>query len=258
MRTLSDAAEPSPRALDRRVGADPTYWLAMLAASALGTNLGDFWVDTLFANRLSSLCSLVIICGVAMLLDRAYAARSAIPYWVAVLALRAAATNVADGLTHDFGLSYPICSVVLGALSLAAATLTRPASAGQVPRVDGRYWLAMLLAGLFGTVAGDMVAHSIGLPAASVGFCAGLAAVIALRARIAPASMLLYWCIILVERCAGTAVGDLLASRRGLALGLPVAMACTGGAFALVLAARARAFAPAAGLRTAGSPNFHN
>ena len=48
----------------------------MLAASALGTNLGDLWVDRLFHNRLTSLASLILICGLAIWQDRRYARRT--------------------------------------------------------------------------------------------------------------------------------------------------------------------------------------
>ena len=37
----------------------------------------------------------------------------------------------------------------------------------------------------------------------------------------------LYWAIVMAERCAGTAVGDALASRRAVALGVPIASVCT-------------------------------
>ncbi|MEA2792054.1 MAG: hypothetical protein QOG73_4460, partial [Acetobacteraceae bacterium] len=36
-----------------------------------------------------------------------------------------------------------------------------------------------------------------------------------------------HWAIVMAERCAGTAVGDALASRRAVALGLPIATVCT-------------------------------
>jgi uncharacterized membrane-anchored protein len=67
-----------------------------------------------------------------------------------------------------------------------------------------------------------------------------LALLIAARGSFAPASILLYWCAILAERCAGTAAGDTIASHRALGLGLPVAIACTGGLLIVALLARAR------------------
>lgn len=90
----------------RAFNASPPYWFAMFAASALGTNLGDFWVDWLYHDRPTSFASLAVICVVSIWADRRYAARSDVAYWVAIVALRAAATNVADYMTHDLALCY--------------------------------------------------------------------------------------------------------------------------------------------------------
>ena len=55
---------------------------------------------------------------------------------------------------------------------------------------------------------------NIGLYNASAALCLMLAALILTRETSAPVSMLLFWSIVMAERCAGTAVGDALASRR--------------------------------------------
>jgi uncharacterized membrane-anchored protein len=85
----------------------------------------------------------------------------------------------------------------------------------------------MFIAGLFGTVAGDLIHHNTGLYDASAALCLALAGLIFAREAGAPASVLLYWSIVMAERCAGTAVGDALASRRAVALGVPLASLCT-------------------------------
>ena len=72
---------------------------------------------------------------------------------------------------------------------------------------------AMLVAGIFGTVVGDFTAHSIGLYAAAGLLVAALLALLAVRAWVFPGAMLAYWVAVLAERCAGTPVGDALASR---------------------------------------------
>ena len=227
---MSEILKPSSRAME----VTNAYWFAMLAASALGTNLGDLWAEILFPGPLTSLASLLIVCVAAIAYDRA-SMRSEAGYWVAIIAMRAAATNVADITTHQLGIGYVTASVALGGLTLVAARFTHPDMArGGSPRVDGAYWTAMFLAGLFGTVAGDLIHHTIGLYVASGVLCLGLAALIISRKALAPLSVVLYWAIIMAERCAGTAVGDMLASRRAVALGLPTASVCT---LALVFAA---------------------
>jgi uncharacterized membrane-anchored protein len=204
------------------------YWFAMLAASALGTNLGDLWAEVILPGRFSSLAFLLCICAAAVWYDRRAAARTEASYWVAIVMMRAAATNLADILTHDLALGYLQVSVLLAALTLIAARFTHPDfSRGASPRVDGGYWTAMFIAGLFGTVAGDLIHHTIGLYTASAALSLLLAGLILARESLAPVSVLLYWSIVMAERCAGTAVGDALASRRAIALGLPLASICT-------------------------------
>jgi uncharacterized membrane-anchored protein len=83
--------------------------------------------------------------------------------------MRAAATNLADILTHDLALSYVLASVLLGILTLIAARFTDPDfSRSGSPRVDGAYWTAIFIASVFGTVAGDLIHHNVGLYNASV------------------------------------------------------------------------------------------
>jgi uncharacterized membrane-anchored protein len=219
--------ELAPTALPQAMDVTHTYWLAMLAASAFGTNLGDLWAATLFPGRLTSLSSLLIICIAAVWLHRRAAARTEAGYWLAIVAMRAAATNLADIVTHDLALGYVVSSVLLAGLTLIAARYTHP-DVSHSPRVDNAYWIAMFIAGVFGTVAGDLIHHTTGMLTASAFLCVTLAGLIVLRETRAPASMLLFWLIVMTERCAGTAIGDALASHRAVGLGVPIAAVCSG------------------------------
>jgi uncharacterized membrane-anchored protein len=214
----------------RALSGNPAYWFSMFAASALGTNLGDFWAEGLSLGLWTSFGSLAVAAGLAMLVDRRIGWRTNGAYWVAIVVLRAAATNVADFMTGHLKLGYGAVSVVLGVATLVAGYFTWIDKArSTTPLVDARYWTAMLIAGIFGTVAGDLASHTMGLYAAAGALCLTLVVALVLRTRFAPTSVVAYWCIVLAERCAGTPVGDGLASRHGLGLGMPVAMACTGG-----------------------------
>jgi uncharacterized membrane-anchored protein len=226
-----------PRAMD----VTRSYWFAMLAASALGTNVGDLWAEVLFPGRIASLISLLCICIAAVWYHRRAAARNETGYWVAIVAMRAAATNLADILTHELALGYVLASVLLGLLTLVAARCTDPDfSRSGSPRVDGAYWVAMFIAGVFGTVAGDLIHHTVGLYNASAALCLLLVALILVRETGAPVSMLLFWSIVMAERCAGTAVGDALASRRAVGLGVPLASICTAALTIIALWVRSR------------------
>jgi uncharacterized membrane-anchored protein len=98
----------------------------------------------------------------------------------------------------------------------------------------------MFIAGVFGTVAGDLIHHNVGLYNASAALCILLAGLILTRERYAPLSMLLFWSIVMAERCAGTAVGDALASRRAVGLGIVIASICTAALTIISLWVRAR------------------
>jgi uncharacterized membrane-anchored protein len=236
-RTVWSTGAPAARAME----VSRAYWFAMLAASALGTNAGDLWAQILLPGRLSSLICLLAICALAVWYDRRMAARGEAGYWTAIVAMRAAATNLADILTHDLSLGYAQVAILLAVLTLVAARFTTPdLSRGGSPLVDGAYWTAMFVAGLFGTVAGDLIHHNIGLYNASAALCLALAGLILARETRAPASVLLYWSIVMAERCAGTAVGDALASPRAVALGLPMASVGTTALLALSLWLRSR------------------
>ena len=225
-----------PRAMDTA----HAYWPAMLAASALGTNLGDLWAGLLFHSRLASLGVMLALCAAAVWHDREQAARSEAGYWAAIVAMRAAATNLADMLLET-GFGYGPAAVLLWGVTVAAACLTRPGMGRDgSPLVDGRYWAAMFAAGLFGTVTGDWLQHVLGIYPASAMLCLALAGLILARGA-APRSMVLYWAIVMAERCAGTAVGDALASHRAMGLGLPLACVCTGAVTLLLLWMRGRA-----------------
>lgn len=203
----------------------------MFTASAFGTNIGDFWVDGLALNRPSSFASLVSVCVIAIWADSRLGRRSEVFYWIAIVALRAAATNLADFLTHDLAVSYPLAVVILGGVAILAGRFTWPGSDGRSPVVDRWYWTAMLAAGVFGTVGGDLASHTIGFYAAAASLSLSLVVILVVGWRLFPGATIAYWCAVLAERCAATPVGDALASRHAVGLGLPLAMACTGTAF---------------------------
>jgi uncharacterized membrane-anchored protein len=234
------AAWPPARAL----APTATLWLAMYAASALGTNLGDFWADTLSLGLAASFASLAVISALLIVADRRFGATTELYFWVAIVVFRAMATNVGDFLTDDLAIARPISGALLGVATLGAGWMTLGSAS---PRIDARYWLAMFFGGAFGTIAGDFVSHAVGLTLAAAGLAALLAVAVAVRGALTPASLLGYWIVVLIERTAGTPAGDLFAEERGLGYGLPVAMAITGGVLVLALVLSGRKVLVSAG-----------
>lgn len=225
------------------LGTSVDFWIAMLAASALGTNFGDLWTGHLGISGPVAFTMLVVVCAGSIWADRVVGMATEIAYWVAIVMLRAAATNIADLLTEQLSFNALPLSVGLAILTLLAGKRTLPALTGAAkasPTIDGRYWTAMFIGGVFGTVAGDFVSHSLGLMMSAVILTTFLAGVTVVRERLFAASMVSYWSVVLAERAAGTPIGDGLASRHGAALGLPLATCCSATVFAAALSWRAR------------------
>jgi uncharacterized membrane-anchored protein len=213
----------------RALNPSPMFWLAMFVASAFGTVLGDFWAEGLHLGLVLSFGTLVVITGLLIWGDFLKGQQTEAFYWLAIIFLRAGAPNVGDGLIHIFGLSFIFASLLTGVATLVAGFFALPPFAGATsPLIDLRYWLAMGLGGVFGTVFGDLSAHTLGMFPALITLGVGLIVVILVRGALAPISMLGYWCIVLAERAAGTPAGDWFASRRGLGLGLSAALLCVG------------------------------
>lgn len=236
------------RALDTR----PAFWLAMFMASAFGANLGDYLAD--LNSREASCAVMAVVCLVAIWGDRREGLGTEAWYWVGVIALRAAATNVADYTTHDLHLSYPVAALALCLLTLLAGLLTRaPKGVAEKPLdsplIDWWYWVAMALAGVGGTVAGDLMSHKAGLFWSATGLTALLVVVLVVRARWLSVSLLAYWVAVLAERSAATPAADVLHSRSGLHIRMPLALAITLVAFMASLVLRQRLHGRVAGMR---------
>ena len=85
----------------------------------------------------------------------------------------------------------------------------------HVPKVNGRYWLAILLASVFGTNMGDLYAHESGL---GIGMGLVLLTVLAALAfvgerRDGRAHEVWYWLVIIIIRTGATNIADYLAFR---------------------------------------------
>src|SRR5262249_51603350 len=155
-------------------------------------------------------------------------------YWLCIIIMRTGATNIADYLAfgmhiNAIGLSV-FLAILLAALAWAAARSAKSKTSGfgkGLPDTNGLYWGAMLTAGVFGTVLGDVCSGIFGGGTASIGLGAMLAAALILGPTEAGWSNLHYWLTIAVARTAGTAIGDWLAVNKFMKAGLPLCSLCT-------------------------------
>jgi uncharacterized membrane-anchored protein len=214
------------------------YWIAILAASMCGANTGDFASRILGLGHTRGLIPLALIFLAIVWAERRSNVATEAYYWLAIIVLRTGATNLADLGTHDLELGYFLCMGVLVGLMVVMLLIDRArgveatgvvGSDGRcsLPATDASYWVTMLAAGTLGTVAGDWVAEKAGLGIGSVVLVAVLIVIWFVSDQHGKMTKAWYWLTIVAARTAGTTLGDFLASRRGLNLGLVVSTICT-------------------------------
>jgi uncharacterized membrane-anchored protein len=228
------------------------YWFALCLASIFGANMGDFFAHILGLGHVRGLPILAAIFAAVYFLEKRDKVSHEAYYWLAIIVVRTAATNLADLAASD--LKQPrllVMAVLVVALAVSMAAYRfksrvepRPMASG-LPDTCSIYWTCMLIAGTLGTVLGDYSAvdAGLGLAKASIALSFVLALMFYLG-RPLLGSFVFYWPVVVMVRAAGTAVGDFLASHRGLGLGLPVSTAITGLAFVTVLIVWKKASTP--------------
>jgi uncharacterized membrane-anchored protein len=218
----------------------PRYWTAISIASICGTNLGDFVPDVLKMNAGPGLMLLAAVFAVLVIIDRISTDGSEAFYWLAILTVRAAATNIADfsiGKAHlAYTLVAAVLAVLLGLLVALQLRLAPRSSSGDLPPTGSFYWLSMLTAGTLGTVIGDGLGHafssvSIGVPISAGISTVVLATLLGIRARTVLNSAVSYWIVVVAVRWWGTNVGDILA----FVTSLPISLFASGLLLALTL-----------------------
>jgi uncharacterized membrane-anchored protein len=221
---------------------DARYWTAIMLASVFGTHLGDFYAHESGLGIVKGLAVLALLAAVGFLVERFENRRHEAYYWLVIILIRTGATNIADYLA--FRVRVPPVALTLGLIGLLClfgwgthrAFRAEGESRRALPKTDASYWLAMLSAGVFGTVMGDICEHAIGEGVASVALTALLFGVLFAGWGRAVQMIWLYWTTVAVARTAGTAIGDWLAENKFLHIGLSFSTVITGLAFVAVLA----------------------
>ena len=226
----------------------PRYWAGLWIASVLGVNMGDFVAHVLALGHANGVAPVLAAFGLVLLAERRSRAASGVYYWLAIIALRTAATNLADLLTHDLGLAHVSAMAGLG-VGMAGLVVARRLCLKRDRAVHdpglavgggvswGFYWAAMLVAGTLGTVLADYAADGLGLGdgLSAAALCGVLGLIMVARAVWSVTTAWLYWLTLVAVAAAGTSVGDYAAGRHGLALGLPVSVVGSALLFAAVL-----------------------
>jgi uncharacterized membrane-anchored protein len=207
----------------------PRYWGAILAASMCGANTGDFIARNLHLGHARGLVPLAALFFVVLWMEKRARVATEIYYWLAVIVLRTAATNLADLATHDLRLPYlPVESglaAILIVILLVDVARDRSSAVRELgprraslPATDATYWAALLTAGVLGTAGGDFVASGLGLGVGSILLGAVYGIVLLAAWRSGGMTKAWYWASIVAARTAGTTMGDLVARHVGLSL----------------------------------------
>jgi MYXO-CTERM domain-containing protein len=207
------------------------YWLGITLASVFGTNMGDLYAHDSGLAILPGLGVLGVLCAMVFIVEHFDTGARELYYWLVIIIIRSGATNIADysayrmripALALNAGL---IIMLIVLAVLQRRTTTPEASPAARLPATGVIYWIAMLTAGVLGTVLGDVCEHSAGDGPAAVALAAVLAVVLWWRRRsVGP----FYWLIVAVARTAGTAIGDWLAEDRTLNIGLPFSTLITG------------------------------
>ena len=151
------------------------YWAAILVASMCGANTGDFLSHNLHLGHTRGLLPLAALFFLILWAERRARIATEAYYWLAIIVLRTAATNLADLCTHDLNLGYGATEIGLTLFLIAFLVTDRSRDLSKsfiaqqdrpmLPTTNGNYWLAMLTAG---TTLGDLLASrhgfNLGLP----------------------------------------------------------------------------------------------
>ena len=213
---------------------DARYWTAIILASVFGTNMGDLYAHESGLGLVKGLAVLALMTALVFALEHFAKGRNETYYWLVIVLIRTGATNIADYLAYR--VRVPPVLLTSGLLVLIAvfgwATHRSPSGkddrAHALPNTNAAYWLAMLGAGVFGTVAGDLCEHRFGEGLSAIALTLiFLCVLLAGRGRAAQV-IALYWTTVTIARTAGTAIGDWLAENNIVHIGLPVSTLLSG------------------------------
>ncbi len=220
---------------------DRRYWFGIILASIFGTNLGDLYAHESGLGLGLGLLVLVILFAATYGIEKKDRATHNIYYWLAIIIIRTGATNIADFLAFRVRILPVLLVGGLAACIAVAAWIgsARRAQAGvsapTLAKTNLAYWAAMLAAGVFGTVTGDICSHHFGQGPASLVLALMLVLLLAAAKSRAAISIAIYWCAVALARTAGTCIGDWCAENKLLHIGLPLSTLLTGSAFVAVL-----------------------
>jgi uncharacterized membrane-anchored protein len=121
---------------DSVLGADLGYWISMFIAGTLGTVIGDYCSHDLHLGDAGASLLLVPILAVLFVIARDGLLRSLPYYWLTIVAVRAAGTNVGDFVAGRNMLGLSLGTLVTGILFVALLAMWKEPAASKLVHAD--------------------------------------------------------------------------------------------------------------------------
>jgi len=194
-----------------------TFWLIKVLSTTVGETGADYLA--VHAGLGAAVTGGITATLLAIALAAQLRSRRFVPwlYWLCVVLLSVAGTQITDALTDGLGvslyLSTSVFAVMLGLLFLAWYRRERTLSITTIntARRERCYWAAILLTFALGTAAGDLATEALAL-----GFRLGvvvfgaLIAIVYAANRSGANAVLTFWLAYILTRPLGASLGDLL------------------------------------------------
>jgi uncharacterized membrane-anchored protein len=212
-----------------------SYWLCLIVAGILGTNIADFLSDYLHLGLMDRLSLFAVLLAAIFLAEKIRSAAGCLYFWAAIITVFTGATSIGD-VFHDFGIHFDISLPLVGLL-FAASVLgykrltTTEQKDGSFVIVTSAYWVCMVLAGILGTNGGDFASFGLRLMPLGAALACGciVAALLYWGRKGRVVHPIYYWVLLAMIKTMGTAAGDFLAHD---VFGLPLGTMITGVIFA--------------------------
>ena len=205
------------------------FWIIKIAATTLGETGGDAVSMSMGLGYLvgTAIFAVIFLVSVAIQI-KAQRFHPAI-YWTTIIATTMVGTTLADFADRSLGIGYAGGSALLLILVIASlATWYRTLGSVAVDtvnsaRVEGFYWVTIMLSQTLGTALGDWTADTAGLGYAGAAAIFGglLGLIVAAYYWTAISRTVLFWAAFILTRPLGAVVGDFLdkpTGQGGLAL----------------------------------------
>ncbi|SAK71886.1 membrane protein [Caballeronia pedi] len=205
------------------------FWLIKILSTTVGETGADYLAVNVGLGMLITDAITAALLAIALGLQLHF--RRLVPwaYWLTVVLISVAGTQITDALTDGAGVSLYLSTACFGALLAIVFWLWyRSERTLSIQHIDTRpreifYWVAILCTFALGTAAGDLATEALGLGFSwGVVVFGGLIALTAAAAYFGANRVLAFWIAYILTRPLGASLGDLLSQSRtygGVGLG---------------------------------------